>query len=84
MRSSLKAMPVVEAIHVMAVAAVFGTILIVDLRLLGFPNTRRSVTKISNELLRLDLGGFRARRRHRRVLMFAANATTYWAIRSSD
>jgi uncharacterized protein DUF6644 len=77
MRSSLKAMPVVEAIHVMAVAAVFGTILIVDLRLLGFPDTRRSVTKISHELLWLTWGGFFAAV-VTGVLMFAVNATTYY------
>ena len=35
MRGSLRALPVIESIHVMAVAVVFGTIAIIDLRLLG-------------------------------------------------
>jgi hypothetical protein len=52
MRGSLKALPVIESIHVMAVALVFGTIFIVDLRLLGFPDTRRPFTRESGELLR--------------------------------
>ena len=77
MRTSLKAMPIVEAIHVLAAATVFGTILIVDLRLLGFPNTKRSFTRISHEMLRVTWTAFFVS-----VLtgglMFAANANTYY------
>jgi hypothetical protein len=51
LRTSLKAMPIVEAIHVMAVATVFGTIVLVDLRLLGYPNVQRSFSKLHRELL---------------------------------
>ena len=76
MRSSVKAMPIVESIHVLAAATVFGTILIVDLRLLGLPSTKRPFTRISDEMLQITwtafslavLTGF---------LMFAANANTY-------
>jgi hypothetical protein len=78
MRSSLKAMPFVEATHVLAAATVFGTILIVDLRLLGFPNTRRSFKVVEHELLRFTWAAFVVA-----VitggLMFAANAATYVA-----
>ncbi len=77
MRSSLKAMPVVEAIHVMAVALVFGTILIVDLRLLGIPDTRRSFTRISDELLPWTWSAFGIAV-VTGALMFAANAVTYF------
>ncbi len=56
MRTSVKAMPIIESIHVLAAATVFGTIFIVDLRLLGFPNTRRAFTRVSDELLKLDVG----------------------------
>jgi hypothetical protein len=77
MRTSVKAMPIVESIHVLAAASVFGTILIVDLRLLGFPNTRRSFTRISDEMLRFTWAAF-----FTAVitggLMFAANAHTYF------
>jgi len=77
MRTSVKAMPIVEAIHVLAGATVFGTILIVDLRLLGLPDTRRPVTRVSNEMLRLTWSAF-AVSVIAGLLMFAANAHTYY------
>jgi len=77
MRGSVKAMPVVEAIHVMAIALVFGTILIVDLRLLGFPSTRRAFTRVSAELLGLTWAAFVVAA-ITGTLMFTANATTYF------
>lgn len=76
MRTSLAAMPVIEAIHVLAGATVFGTILIVDLRLLGFPDTRRPVTRVCKEMLRLTWIAF-AVSLTAGSLMFAANAQTY-------
>jgi len=36
-RDSLYLFPFLEAVHVMALSVVFGTIMIVDLRLLGLP-----------------------------------------------
>lgn len=77
MRSSLKAMPVVEAIHVMALAVVFGSILVVDLRLLGFPNTKRAFTRVSSEMLRFTWAAF-AVAVATGALMFAPNAVTYY------
>jgi tryptophan-rich sensory protein len=77
MRSSVKAMPIVESIHVLAAATVFGTIFIVDLRLLGFPNLRRPFTRVSDEMLRLTWGAF-ALAVVTGFLMFAANANTYY------
>src|SRR4029079_9711566 len=77
MRMSLLSMPVVEAIHVLTAAVVFGTILIVDLRLLGFPNTRRSITRIEHELLRYTWGALIISV-VTGILMFAANANTYY------
>lgn len=77
MRTSVKAMPIVEAIHVLAAATVFGTIFIVDLRLLGFPNTRRSFVRIADELLWLTWSAFVVAV-IAGLLMFAANAKTYW------
>jgi hypothetical protein len=76
MRTSVKAMPIVESIHVLAAATVFGTIFIVDLRLLGLPNTRRAFTRVSDELLRLTWAAF-ALAVVTGLLMFAANAITY-------
>jgi hypothetical protein len=76
MRTSVKAMPIVNSLHVLAAATVFGTILIVDLRLLGFPNARRPFTRISDEMLRLTWMAF-ALALLTGALMFAANAQTY-------
>lgn len=78
MRSSLKAMPIVEATHVLAVALVFGTIFIVDLRLLGFPHARRAFTVISDELLRYTWAGF-GLAVVTGALMFAPNSITYYS-----
>ena len=77
MRNSVKAMPVVEAVHVMAVAVVFGSILIVDLRLLGFLDRSRPYSRVASELLGWTWAAFGVA-----VvtggLMFAANAMTYY------
>jgi hypothetical protein len=77
MRSSVKAMPIVEFIHVLAAATVFGTVLVVDLRLLGFPNTNRPFTRVSHELLRWTWAAFVVAV-ITGALMFAANANTYF------
>lgn len=78
LRTTPGAIPIIEAVHVMAVALVFGTILIVDLRLLGLPNTRRSFQRTSREMLRWTWAGF-GLAVVTGGLMFAANAATYLA-----
>ncbi len=78
MRSSLKAMPIVEALHVLAIAVVFGTVLVVDLRLLGYPNLNRKVTVVSDEMLKLTWFAF-VLAVITGVLMFLPNAATYVA-----
>ena len=77
MRTSLKAMPFVEATHVLAAATVFGTVFVVDLRLLGIPDLRRAYTRISAEMLRLTWIAF-AISVVTGALLFAANASTYY------
>lgn len=77
MRGSLKALPIINALHVMAITTVFGTILIVDLRLLGFPDARRPVSRVSGELLRWTWVAF-ALAAVTGALMFTANANTYY------
>jgi hypothetical protein len=76
MRSSLKAMPIVESIHVLCAALVFGTILIVDLRMLGYPNTQRSFMRIHHELIPLTWIAFVVSV-ITGALMFAPNSITY-------
>jgi Family of unknown function (DUF6644) len=53
MRSTAGAMPVVEATHVVAAVLLFGTVLVVDLRLLGLADAPRAFTRVSRETLPL-------------------------------
>ncbi len=53
MRYTNGAMPVVEATHVLAAALLFGTVLVVDLRLLALADASRPYTRVSRETLRL-------------------------------
>jgi Family of unknown function (DUF6644) len=53
MRYTNPAMPVVEATHVLAAVLLFGTVLIVDLRLLGLADSQRAYVRVSRETLRL-------------------------------
>jgi hypothetical protein len=45
--------PVIEATHVVTAVLLFGTVLVVDLRLLGIADSRRSFSRISRETLPL-------------------------------
>jgi hypothetical protein len=76
MRGSLIALPVIEAVHVMAVATVFGTIMVVDLRLIGLTDTTRPFTRVFREVLRWTWLGF-AVAVPTGVLLFMPNAHTY-------
>ena len=58
MRTSLKAVAIINALHIMSIVTVFGTILVVDLRLLGYPNVKRSFMRMHHELLRWTWGAF--------------------------
>ena len=78
MRASLKALPIIEAIHVMAVATVFGTIFIVDLRLLGYRDMTRPFSRVFGETLRWTWAGF-ALAVVTGALLFMPNARTYVA-----
>lgn len=75
-RDSLYLFPFLEAVHVMALSVVFGTIMIVDLRLLGFASTHRPFARMSAELLRITWGAF-AVAALTGTLMFMTNARVY-------
>jgi uncharacterized protein DUF6644 len=75
-RDSLYLFPILEAVHVMALSVVFGTITIVDLRLLGFASTGRPFARMSSELLRITWGAF-AVAALTGTLMFMTNARVY-------
>ncbi len=77
MRNNVLAMPFVESAHVLFITLVFGSILVVDLRLLGLRDHGRTITGMSREMLRLTWGAF-ILAVITGGLMFAANAATYW------
>jgi hypothetical protein len=72
------AFPVAESIHVIGVALVFGTISIVDLRLLGVFRGGSSAKEITRDLLPWTWVGF-ALAVITGLLMFSSNAPSYWA-----
>jgi hypothetical protein len=76
MRGSLKALPIIESIHVMAIAIVYGTILLVDLRLLGLRDVGRPFTRVFKEMVRWTWLGF-AVAVVTGSLLFIPNARTY-------
>ena len=76
LRGSLYYFPFIESVHVMALALVFGTILVVDLRALGVASTNRSFTRVSTELLRITWCAF-AISALTGSLMFVTNARVY-------
>jgi hypothetical protein len=77
MRNNILAMPLVEAAHVLCIAVVFGTILVVDLRLVGLFDRHRPVTRVADEMLRVTWLAF-AGAVLTGALYFTANAGTYW------
>jgi hypothetical protein len=77
MRGSLKAMPLIEATHVLAIATVFGTIFIVDLRLLGVAGTNRPYSLVAREMLGKTWAAFIVAV-ITGALMVAPNAITYY------
>lgn len=77
LRTNELAMPWVNALHVLCISLVYGTILVVDLRLLGLLDRARAVTRVSDEMLRLTWAAF-AGAAITGAMFFAANASTYW------
>jgi hypothetical protein len=73
--------PIIETLHVIALSLVFGTILIVDLRLLGLASMSRPFTHIARDLLRITWSGF-ALSVVTGCLLFVANAGSMYANRA--
>ena len=76
-RDSLYLFPMLESIHVVGLAIVFGTIATIDLRLLGLASTNRPFRRMASDILKWTwvaftitflTGG----------LMFTTNATVYF------
>jgi len=75
-RDSLLWFPLLEAVHVMALTLVFGTIMIVDLRILGIAGKERSYWRVSDDMLKWTWGAF-ALAAVTGSLMFTTNARVY-------
>jgi len=58
MRESTYAFPLVESFHVLALVVVVGSIMLVDLRLLGVTNRKHPFTRLSGDLLPFTWGAF--------------------------
>ena len=76
-RDSLYTFPVLESIHVVGLALVFGTIAILDLRLLGVASTDRPVSRLMSDLLKWTWAAF-AVTALTGGLMFSTNALVYF------
>jgi hypothetical protein len=75
-RDSLYLFPLIESMHVLGLTMVFGTVVIVDLRLLGLASTRRPFTSIAYDTLRWTWVAF-ALTVATGLLMFITNARVY-------
>lgn len=69
--------PFVESLHVIAVALVFGSIMVVDLRLLGLASVNRPFTRVGLDLLKLTWVGF-ALAVFTGILLFLPNASSIY------
>jgi hypothetical protein len=69
--------PTIETVHVLALVLVVGSILMVDLRLLGFANRARSVRSVAAERLPLTWTAF-AVAAAAGSLLFSSKAVTYY------
>jgi hypothetical protein len=68
--------PLVESVHVVAICLVVGSILAVDLRLLGFASINRPVSRVTRDILPLTWGAFVVAITSG-GLLFISNATKY-------
>src|SRR5688572_13367482 len=76
-RDSLYAFPLIESFHVVGLAMVFGTIAIVDLRLLGIASIRRPFSRITSDIMKWTWAAF-ALTVATGLLMFITNAGVYY------
>src|ERR1700722_11664405 len=69
--------PMIESTHVIGLALVFGTIAIIDLRLLGIASTQRSFQRMASDTLKWTWATF-ALTALTGLLMFITNAPVYY------
>ena len=76
-RESLLLFPMLESFHVVGLGLVFGTILIIDLRLLGWASTQRPFERLASDILKWTWAAF-ALTALTGSLMFLTNAPVYF------
>jgi hypothetical protein len=69
--------PLLESAHVLGLALVFGTILVIDLRLLGIASAQRPFQRMASDILKWTWAGF-ALSTVTGALMFITNAPVYY------
>jgi hypothetical protein len=76
-RGSFFLFPLLESAHVLGLALVFGTITIIDLRLLGIASRERSFQRMASDILKWTWAAF-ALTALTGALMFTTNAQVYY------
>ena len=76
-RASFYLFPLIESTHVIGLALVFGTIAVIDLRLLGVASTNRSFRHMASDILKWTWAAF-ALTALTGALMFITNARVYY------
>lgn len=76
-RDSLLYFPLLEAVHVLGLSLVVGTVVVIDLRLLGLASVDRPFRVMSSEILKWTWGAF-ALTVLAGALMFTTNAEVYF------
>jgi hypothetical protein len=76
-RESRYIFPFIESLHVVGLAMVFGTIAIIDLRLLGLASMRRSFKRMASDILKWTWMAF-ALTAVTGAIMFITNAQVYY------
>jgi hypothetical protein len=76
-RDSLYVFPLLESAHVIGLTLVFGTIAVIDLRLLGVASTERSFHRMASDILKWTWAAF-ALTALTGSLMFITNALVYF------
>jgi hypothetical protein len=76
-RDSLFVFPLLESAHVIGLALVFGTIAVIDLRLLGIASTERSFQRMASDIMKWTWAAF-ALTALTGSLMFMTNAVVYF------
>ena len=70
-RESIWVFPIIETVHVLAMALLAGTIAIFDLRLLGLTLKREPVSRLASQILPLTWTGF--------AVMFVSGFLLFWS-----